>query len=933
MILRYVLKNFSRRKVRTILMVLSLLVSTGLIVTMSATVETFRQSIIDLVANDVGRADLKITKKDTSLDLFIPIEETAAIMLAADDRITAVHPRLEIPVEMEMPDGNRDDVWLIGLDSANDDIGTVEVKEGEYDLGDGQVAVFEDIAHNAGLAVGDMINVAYAFPFPREPGKPESSGASSSRTRQQFRVSAIIRQNGVTGNRGMLVELAELQAWLNLPGQAKQLLAVVDPGLYQTNNAEAAALSIRDIARAIQQQLGDAYQYNLDLASILGEASQVFLALQALINTYGLISLGVVGLLVYTLVMTNVQEQRRDMAVLRILGGQRYVLFGLVIVEVVVIGLIGVGLGIVLGQVLTAYALVPLLTYWLSQEGLTLALVPKVSLTVFLPPAISAFTVLILSSLKPANEASHTKAIHAINPAVADNIQLEDLTQLRERRPDGKMFIVGTVMTLLFVLITGFEALGNFGGEILQIIFVMLGLMGMVLGVSLMFFITTVPFERLVLSIMRLISPRLTYFARRNVSRGKTRNTLISLLVLFSGVLPSFLGTTTQLELANNENRSKLRMGAPVRIRSRAYQELEQLREGRSTTPRSLIKPSFVHNELAGVSGIDQVVGISYGYGSTAQDLVGMRRASVNVIGLHGDLTQVVFNEMMEFTAGGPETLGAILTDPAAVIISEGLADHLAIELGGTIELQGAGLDHMDKAHVVGIARRIPGIRGITRSRITARSGSTVLVSMDHFRRLVTALDESQPGLDDPLLETVLATLQPDAVPEGVAEEINARYAEEYSFWTELLEWELGENRGDMMFFVGFLLALTGISFTTAVFAVFAVIYVTIYARRIEIGMLKSMGMLRRELTGMLIVEAIAMTLGAALAGIAAGASMGYLNFYINAALEELPSRFAIDIIVMPAIIIMVVLASMLAAAFSARRIVRKQAVEILRMT
>jgi putative ABC transport system permease protein len=938
MILKYVLKNFSRRKVRTILMILSLLLSTGLIVTMSATVETFRQSIIDLVASDVGRADLSISKKDTSLDLFIPIQETTAIMLAADDRITAVHPRLEIPVEMEIPyekekPGKRDSAWIIGLDSANDDIGTVDVQEGEYVLGDGQVAVFEATARNAGLAVGDVINVAYAFSYPREPGKRLSTGASSSLIRRQFKVSAIIQQNGVTGtDHGMLVELAELQTWLNLPGQAKQMLVVVDPSLYRTNNAEVAALSVREIARAVQQQLGDAYQYNLELASILSEVTQVFLALQALINTYGLISLGVVGLLVYTLVMTNVQEQRRDMAVLRILGSERGVLFGLVIVEVVVIGLIGVGLGIVLGQALTAYVLVPLLTNWLAGEGLTLRLVPRVSLRVFLPPVLSAFTVLILSSLKPANEASRTKVMHAINPSAADNIQLEDLAQLRERRPNGKMFLAGTALILIFVLVTGFEVLGNFGGPSLEVVFVLLGLMGLVLGLSLMFFITTIPFERLVLAITGLILPRLTYFARRNVSRGQTRNTLISLLVLFSGVLPSFLGTQTQLELANTENRAKVWMGAPVRIQSFAYVKLQDLEEKRDAAPVDFIKPSFVRNELAAVSGIDQVVGISYSYASTARDQVGLRVANVEVIGLDGDLTRVVFKDMLEFTAGGPETLGAILADPTAVIISEGLADHLAVELGGTIQLDGAGLDNIDKARVVGIARRIPGIRGISRSRIEARNGSTVLVSMDHFRRLVTELNQAQPDPDDPLLETVLATLHPDAMAEDVAEEIN-RYAEENSFWMSLLEWRLGESKGDTKFFVGFLLGLTGISFTTAVFSVFAVIYVTIYARRIEIGMLKSMGMLRRELTGMLMVEAIAMTLGSALAGIAAGASMGYLNFYINAALEQRPTLFAVDKIVMPAIIIMVVLSSMLAATFSARRIVRKQAVEILRMS
>jgi len=933
MILKYVLKNFTRRKVRTLLMVLSLLVSTGLIVTMSATVETVRQSSIDLIAMETGRFDLSISKKDTSLDLFISIEETAAIMLAADDRITAVHPRLEIPVEVDAR-GKRDKAWMIGLDSANDDIGSVEVIEGEYDLGDDRVAVLQSTARNAGLEVGDDIVVAYAFPYPREPGKLEGSGASQSRTQRQFTISAIIRQDGVASmDHGMLVELADLQAWLNLLGQARQMHATLDAVIYETNSNEVAALLVRDVARAVQEQLGDAYQFNLEKASILTELTQVFLALQALVNTYGLISLGVVGLLVHTLVMTNVQEQRRDLAVLRILGGQRYVLFGLVIVEVVVIGLIGVALGVLLGQALTAYALVPLLTNWLAGEGLILRLEPQVTLTALWPPVLSAFTVLVLSSLKPANEASRTKVVHALNPSVADNIQLEDLAQLRQRRPDGKMFLAGIALVLIFALVTSFEVIGELGGPSLEVVLVLLGLMGLVLGLSLVFFITTIPFERLALSVVGLILPRLTYFARRNVSRGQTRNTLISLLVLFSGVLPSFLGTQTQLELANMENRTKVHMGAPVKIRSYAYEKMEHLSEKRSAITLELIKPSFVRNELAAVPGMDQLVGMSYPYGTRARDPVGLRSANVGVIGLDGDLTQVVFSDMLEFTAGGPEALRLVLADPQAVIISEGLAAHLAVELGGMVELRGAGLDNADRARVVGIARRIPGIRDIGRSRIAAREYSTVLVSMPHFRRLITELDGAKPDPDDALLQTVLATLRPGAVADDVGNEINERYAKENAFWTQLLEWELGESKGDTMFFVGMLLALTAISFTTAVFSVFAVIYVTIYARRIEIGMMKSMGMLRRELTGMLVVEAIAMTLGSALAGIAAGASMGYLNFYINGALEQLPTRFAIDPIVMPAIIVMVVLASMLAAASSARRIVSKRAVEILRMS
>jgi ABC-type antimicrobial peptide transport system permease subunit len=96
--------------------------------------------------------------------------------------------------------------------------------------------------------------------------------------------------------------------------------------------------------------------------------------------------------------------------------------------------------------------------------------------------------------------------------------------------------------------------------------------------------------------------------------------------------------------------------------------------------------------------------------------------------------------------------------------------------------------------------------------------------------------------------------------------------------------------------------------------------------------MLKAIGMKRRELTWMLNLESITMTLGAALAGIVAGAVMSYIIFFGERFLTQRPKIFAMDATVIPFIVIMVVLASVLGATFSARRIVKKKAVDILRM-
>ena len=929
MLLKYILKNFSRRKVRTILMILSLIVSTGLIVAMSATVETIRQSNVDLIASAVGRFDLAINKKDTSSDPFIAIEEIAPLVQTADPQITAVYPRYQTRVELT-PDGIvSGNATLIALDPDSDNIGFVDVLEGEYVLTGNQTAVFEDTARNLDLHVGDVIDVAYSFPFPREVGKPELAGASQRRTTQRFTISAIIRQDGVAvGNfsDGLIVHLADMQAWLDLDGFAQWLVASIDPVLYESSNAETAALNVRDVLTAVQNQLGDEYIYRMDKAAALDDAAQGFLAAQALINTYGLISLGVVGLLVHTLVMTNVQEQRRDMAILRILGSQRNLLFALVILEIIVIGLIGISLGIGLGDLITRYIVVPLFEQQLIEDGFTPSLHPQVTLRAIWPAITSAFIILIASSLKPAQDAAHTKVMHAINPGVADNIQLEDLAQLRERNPNGRLFLAGVALMLIFALIIGFQVINAFGGPALEVMFVLLALGLMVLGLGLIFFITTVPFERLVLLIAGLIMPRLTYFARRNVGRGSLRNTLISLLVLFSGVLPSFLATQQAIFNADVTTTTRMELGAPMNLRVFTFGQTEE------QIANSRLKPTFHTQDLVAVEGIEETVGLSYGYSTRVADPVGLRSADTTILGVDGRLNQVLYTEFIEFVAGSPTALDEILNDPEAIIISEGLSDYLAVPLGGTVKLTGEGLDHVVNGRVIGIARRIPGFSNIGRSRTQAQFGSDILLSLPAFRALTTDLNDPLPAPDDPVLERVLATHTTDIPAQEIQSNILDEFGTGRNFWPQFVEINLEFNERNQASQRIFLLVMTVISFTTAVFGVFAVIYVTIYARRLEIGMMKAMGMRRRELTGMLIVESITMTLGAALAGIAAGASMGYISGYGQRILQGLPLIFAMDTTVMPFIVIMVVLASMLGAAFSARRIVKKQAVEILRM-
>jgi putative ABC transport system permease protein len=932
MILQYVFKNFRRRKVRTTLMVLSLLVSTGLIVAMSATVETIRRSNVNLIASATGRYDLSVRRSETSPEPFITVTETGERILVADDEITAVYPRFLSEIELTAG-GEQGTGSLLALDPA-ENIGQIDVITGTYQLGNMQAAVLESTATQLGsLDVGDTIDVSYSFPQPREKGSATEIGSSRRRAVGQFTISAIVRQSGVANagvTNGVIIHIDDAQSFLGLPDRAEELIVLVEPALYEAGNAEKVALGVRDVAVNVQAALGDQYTYRLDKALALDQAAMAFLAAQALISIYGLMSLAMVGLLIYTLVMTNVQEQRREMAVLRILGSQRQLLFGIVVVEVILIGVLGVGLGIVLGQAITVFLVTPFIESQMAAEGLTTTIQPAVSFTAILPAIVSAFAVLLISAIKPARDAASTKVVHAINPGVADNIQLEDLDQLRESRPTMKLFLIGLGMMLVVVIVAALAASEYTSNMAVQLGIVLSVGLFLVVGIVFIFFIFTRPLEKLILFFAGFISTRLTYFAKRNVGRSAERNTLISLLVLFSGVLPSFLATSSAISNANIETDVRLNMGAPVELQTFP---LNSRFDSPEFAALSYLRPSFVAEEFQAIPGIENAVGLTHDYVTEMSDAVGMRSGTMTLVGVTDDLNDVLYDDLMIFTGGGPDALAQILTDPKAIVVSQGMAEGLAVPLGGAIKVKGEGLDHEEDLTVVGIAQRLPGFDGVGRIRNQALIGGTVFISLDGFHRMTTNPREALPNPDDPVLDRVLATTADDADPSAVDVALHEAFNRDYRIWTRLAEVQLKQAHDNRVQEQVFLLVLTLISFVTAVFGVFAVIYVTIYARRLEIGMMKAVGARNWELNGTLSIESIAMSLGAALAGILAGSSMAYLIAFADNFGQQRPQQFAIDTTVMPFIVLMVTLAAMLGTVLSARRIIKRKAVEILRMS
>ena len=938
MTLKYILRSFRRRKVRTLLILLSLIFAVGMVVTLSAVVDTQRQFSVETIAQRTGGYDLALSKTEIASDQFISVDQTAAAVRKAVPSVEAVIPRFHGLADVTHS-SRQGTVTFLALDPKSDKLGMMKAISGTLDIGPGRVVILQGMAGSFDLHVGDSFDLFYTLPTPRREGYTGSVGASSSRAHTVATVVGIVTQQGLLSQdtqNAVIADLGFTQEWLNLKGRSQQLLVKLNPAIYATTNPQVAVFQARQYAEKVQAALGDNYTYDLGKVKALDGSQQMFAMSQALINVYGLMALGIVGLLVRTLIQNNVIENRRDMAVLRILGATRNRLFSMVAVEVGILGILGAGIGVIAGILLNNLYFAPMIFRSLTELGGT-SFQPSVSAGTIVPPVVMAMVVLGISALMPARQASETKVMHAINPGAADNIGLDDIAKLRERRPSSRIFIIGLSLTVAWVVMSlGFQYAYTFGDITLIAALIFGMLLTMVIGVAMMFSVLSVPFERLLLALMGWIAPRRAFFVSRYVKRGKERNTWISLMIVLSATLPVFLATEMAVSGANISNQIEMSNGAPINANVSTGMMMGGIvfEMGPSTTSQELqrLKPSIV-DEFRAVPGVGHVAGLTYSYRAKTSDMVDVRSASVSYYGLTGSLNGIIYPNRIEFLGTGPEVLDRIIANKNTVIISEGLAQHLNVPLNGTIRASGKGSDHIVELRVIGIARKLPGFFSqIGRNQQTARGGgSAALVSLETFREIANDPVLGKPDPDQAVLMRLMATVASGANPEEVGKSLRTAFTLKDKMVVSVTEEDIRLFNQQFQQGRVFMVVLTVISFVTSIFGVFAVIYVAVNSRRMEIGMMKAVGSSNGHLLLTFILEAAVMSVSAVMAGITAGAILGYFDQYSSSLTTEMPVTFVVDTVVAPLTVVLVVVASIISAALASHAVLNRKAVQILR--
>jgi len=289
----------------------------------------------------------------------------------------------------------------------------------------------------------------------------------------------------------------------------------------------------------------------------------------------------------------------------------------------------------------------------------------------------------------------------------------------------------------------------------------------------------------------------------------------------------------------------------------------------------------------------------------------------------------------------GDAAFARMFAEPDAIVLTAGFAEYMDLAIGDLLVIDGEGLDHRVQMHVAGLVEKMPGFYGIGRNQNMVRwGGSPAFVSLDTFLRLTNDPNQEQicvNGLcsaaerDQPVIERILAGMDPSADTQQVVKSLREALSDRNDVWVDVTAEQVRIAQQGFVAMRVVLTILTVLSLITSVLGVFSVIYVTVHTRRLEIGMLKAVGITGWQLTGTFAIESLVMTVSATLAGATAGTGLGYVFYASNNMMQNTPTIPAFDTVTLGLVLFMVIVASLISAGIASRGIVRQRVTEIMR--
>jgi putative ABC transport system permease protein len=843
-VIRFALKSLAGRKLRSVLTALAIVLGVAMMSGSYVLTDTIDKAFDAIFVDSYAGTDAVVTGKDPGFSFEgesaqappIP-EETLERVRAVEGVEIATGSVTDFQTRLLRPDGEEIDTGgapslAFGIETAPeyDRFNPLNLVEGRWPRGNGEVVVDEGVADDEELQLGDRIGVAALGPA------------------QEFELVGIAKYGELSSIGGTVFAIFDVPTAQRLLDKEGQLDSV--------QAAAAEGTTPEQLTQRIQAALGDDFTVRSGVEQADEESSEI--ATFTTIIRYFLLSFAAIALFVGAFVIFNtlsitVAQRMREFATLRTLGASRRQVLRSVILEALVIGLGAslVGLFAGLGLAVGLNALFRALNLDLPQTETVFA-----TRTIVVSLLVGTLVTLV-AGLFPAIRATRVPPIAAVR---------EGATLPQGRFARVTPYVAG-ILTVLAVFALGYGTLVDDIALGDRFALLGVGVLALFVGVAMLSSRLVKPLVRLVGIPARRIGGAAGKLADGNSQRNPGRTAATAAALMIGIALVTFVAVLANGLRVSNSDAIERQIQADLIVTSQdGYSEF----------------PAAAGEAAAAADGVETASNVR-------QEIAELDGDGVNMTGLDGQITALYDFRWEE---GSDEVLGELGSDGA--VLPNNVAEDRDLGVGDTLTLRST--DNRTRDFTV---------RGIYEGSPFYPLLGSASISLEAFDELY-----DRPRNRFTLLEVGgdAAAAKP-GVEQALADFPDTRLQTRQ-------EWIDKEDR-EIQQFLLLLYVLLALSVIISLFGMVNTLALSVFERTRELGMLRAVGMTRRQTRRMIRHESVI----TALIGAALGLPLGILlAALVTRALGQYDIRFDLPEGQLVVLVLVSVVAGLLAAVTPARR-------------
>ncbi|MHA1898244.1 MAG: ABC transporter permease [Promethearchaeota archaeon] len=889
------MKDLKAKKVRSIMAILGVSISIFLLSSVSFLTDSASAAYVDYLTTDSGNVDMDIhvrwvSGNQTQEPYWFDYNNMTNLIKSsnASNEIEGYLPRFIRYFSVNV--SNSDTVlnfYFVGLNiSYEDKLGFGGIKNTNYDfrengLAPGNCAITQELADSLGVKVGDTLNIS-RWRYSNNTIDPK---AYLNVTIQSIFTPVLMFPSYMT--KVVVMDLSQMpyvmgsydENWTLQPNndyinKTNHLYLTLKDAklLYDVRDITGSEHKVQAIADDVQFAIGYGYWVNLPKLENLGYYEYMGVATSVIFIFIGLISMLIASILINGILSTSVEERIREFGIFRTLGAHKTFNLKLVIYQGLLLCIFGTILGIFMAMMVVSKVVLPIATKFVEGEYISgsinfVARPESILLSFSLGVIVS-----MIVSISPAVKVMRIQIVYAINPYRTE----ENVYKIvREQGVNYKLLLFGLLLSinggLIFFILPRLMLSMNMNAiASLMIIILLVFLVGMTMaGIGLMplllrlWMLVFTPFYK---KIMHIIKVSIFRHERRNNS------TILMFSLSFSFVM--FTTSIIHIQVSQVSAMIEFNRGSPLVL----YRTSSSLQTPTVELQDDLMNIEGVKRTSLVIANPNQLTQIYSENGKNFQanlgDYINLKSSSVVLYGVDNNYLDTVYTKFNHFTQGSMKnSFDQLFNGSNTCIISAALADDLSLELGDLVRMTFVRGDEqsIEKFIIVGIADKFAGFPQFKTSKLTGNANG-VIISKDKY---IEYMDIPNPAWVYKIFIAVRNDYSHNTT--GVQQNINKELGDSWNFKLVNVAQSVESIQQEFVIVEFILQAILSFTIIICMFGLFAASYASVLERKREIAILRALGLRRKGVGRIFLVEALIIML--------ASGSMGTIVGFITAAL------------------------------------------------